>query len=181
MATTVQLAGATKIRVAIPNVNLGNGTGNLADFGWTRNGATVTYEDYFLDVPGDQHGGDDGPPIEVQWLGSIARIRCEMTKWDFDIFEEIAARVASTTFGLSDISNTSANEKTPGQLMFTGAKTLRVLLLNANDIRNFPRCLVRSGIECNYATKYTSPIIEFEAHADGTSPIPILHNKVTSG
>lgn len=170
MAVEVFLAGVTLIKVAQPSVNLGDGSGILVDLGYSRNGVTVAYEDFFHDVPGDQNGGDDGPPIETQWLGSLARIRCELTKYDDTIFKALAARVAGTTYG-------STASKTVGQLMFSGAKTTRVLLSNSNDTRNFNRCIIRAAIDVNYATKYTSPIIEFEAHADGNG---VLHNTSSS-
>lgn len=160
MATQVHLAGDTKIQVAQPGITLpGGSSGSYVDLGWSRNGVTVSYEDFFLDVPGDEYGGDDGPPIEIQWLGSIARIRCELTKYAKDVLFEIASRVNPTAWGaLAD----------PGYLLFTNASITKVQLININDKRVFPNCIIRAAIEYNYATKYTSPIIEFEAHADGS-------------
>lgn len=181
MAIAVEVVGPALVCVAQSGVNLPgtpvntDGAGNLVHLGYTRNGVTLSYEDYFLDVPGDQHGGDDGPPIEVQWLGSIARIRCEFTKWDEDVFEAIAARVSTETFG--DPGNFVV-----GHLMFSNESTTRVLVLPqplvAGKVRNFPRCFIRAAIEINHASKYSSPIVEFEAHKDASG---ILHNKITSG
>ena len=49
--------------------------GAQASLGYTRNGVDITFEGFFLDVMGDETGGDDGPPIDRQYLGEIARIR----------------------------------------------------------------------------------------------------------
>ena len=63
MPPQIQVAGLAPIKV----------DGEL--LGYTRNGADTTKEAYWLDVPGDENGGDDGPPIDVQYLGEIARVR----------------------------------------------------------------------------------------------------------
>ena len=68
MANLVHVAGLALIKISF------GGSGYL-ELGYTRNGADITHEGFFLDVPGDENGGDEGPPIEIQFLGEIARVR----------------------------------------------------------------------------------------------------------
>lgn len=155
----------------------GNPLATLTELGITRNGVTVSYEHFYYDVPSDEFGGDDGPPADVQWLGSVARIRCEFTKYNRSILDAVLGLVQGSTFGDMNVQS-SAESKYPGELMFTPMNYTRVLLYNQlGDRRNFPRCFIRAPHEQNYATKYASPIVEFEAHVhDYGGGVWQLHN-----
>ena len=158
MAAAVLVAGATAVSV---------GTGAAAALealGYTRNGVIVRKDAFWLNVPGDENGGDDGPPIEIQYLGEIAIVRLELTKFDTAIIAKLAARLRGGTEGTPG---------TVGQLIFSGSKDYRLLLNNTNDVINFPRAIPRGAYEKNRASKYTTAILEFECHKDGSG---VLHN-----
>lgn len=164
MAVEIHVPGWCQVFVQQRTASPSNITA-LTELGRTRNGVTVSYEHFWYDVPGDEFGGDDGPPIDSQWLGSIARIRCEFTKYDRSLLFNVLGLFAGSTFGRMGAQNTAV--KYPGNLIFSTNAYLRVLLKpQIGDTRNFPRCIIRSPHEQNYATKYASPIVEFEAHAD---------------
>jgi hypothetical protein len=152
----------------------------LTELGITRNGVTVSYENFWYDVPGDEHGGDDGPPIDSQWLGAIARIRCEFTKYNRSVLEAVLGMMQGSTFGDMN-TQASLSSKYPGELVFTPINYTRVLLNNSiGDRRNFPRCFIRAPHEQNYSTKYASPIVEFEAHVhDFGDGEVVVHNTST--
>lgn len=158
MALAVWVGGATLIQVGT------GGAGALEDLGYNRNNVDTIKEGFFLDVPGDQNGGDDGPPIEIQYLGEIARVRVEMTKFDNTIADKVRARVQSGTAGT--ISSV-------GALMFAGTLFMRLRLTNANLIRNFPRAIPRGAIEIGRGSKFSTFVCEFECHKDNSG---ILYN-----
>lgn len=160
MPATVQLAGACQVKVASTTLT-------LSLLGYTRNYANVAKEAFFVDVPGDENGGDDGPPIEIIYLGEIARIRLELTKYDNVIANNVRMRVDAATAGVPS---------TPGTLMFSANKGMRVLLDAPNDPRNFPNCIPRQAIEIGRGTKWSTFVCEFEAHKDATG---VLYNAVT--
>lgn len=130
--------------------------------GFTRNGAEISATGYFLDVPGDEHGGDDGPPIDVQYMGEIASVRLELTKWDLALGRTVESRRNSGTGG---------SPGTAGALMFGGVAgsslAFRVLVNTATAAqrRNFLRCFPRNVIEINKGTRFSTLVVEFEAHA----------------
>jgi len=162
MAEAVQVAGVAEVKT-------GTGTaGALEVFGKTRAGADVRSQGYWIDVPGDDHGGDQGPPIDVQYLGETARIRLEMTKWDETVAAKVRSRLASGAEGTPG---------TAGTLMFGDDKTIRVLLNTTSGPMNFPRCFLRNEWEINKGTKYSTLILEFEAHKDATG---VLYNSTTT-
>lgn len=153
MAASVNNAGAVTVKI-----DDGQG-GGLQTLGYTRNGADETSEVHWLDVPGDQNGGDDGPPIEVQYMGEIRRVRLELTKWDTAVAALIKARVAGATDGIP---------ATPGTMIFTQAKGFRLVLDGngsvANLDQNYIACIPRMPIEVNKGTKYATLVCEFECH-----------------
>jgi len=143
---------------------VGTGAGDdLEALGYTRNGAECTAEAFMLDVPGDENGGDDGPPVEIEYLGELYRIRVEMTKFDPAIADKVACRLKGGTVGVPGI---------PGQLVFAGDKHFRLLIkpISPADgetaVRpwNFFRAVPKGAIEINKGTKYSTLIMEWECH-----------------
>ncbi len=157
MAASVVVAGVAEVQI------YSTAGAAMAILGYTRNGVEITKEGFFLDVPGDSNGGDDGPPIDVQYHGETARIRCELTKFDNALADEIKGRIADL-----DTNSTPGTPPGAGVLMFAGAEAIRLLINSASDPINFPRVFPRFPIEQNRGTKFSTLIVEFEAHANGS-------------
>ena len=130
--------------------------------GFTRNGAEIRHEAHFADIPGDENGGDEGPPIEIVHLGEMVRVRLELTKYDATQALNVMARVKGGVAGQPPAA---------GTLMFANNKHRRVTLDtriggNSTVPANFPRCIVREPIELNKGTKFSTLVIEFTAYKD---------------
>lgn len=76
MAATPQVTGPCEVQV-----NTGT-AGALASLGWSREGIEPRRTRLLVNVPGDQNGGEEGNPIEIQDLGGFYRVHMELTKWD---------------------------------------------------------------------------------------------------
>ena len=163
MAVGVQVFGAAKVSV------------DDEELGYTRNGADLTDEAFFVDVPGDENGGDEGPPVDIQYLGGIARLRLELTKFDPAVADKIIARIKGATIGqVSDGTNP------PGTLLFNGTRTFVVKIVNpgadpphtggAGTI-TFNRAILRNPAEINKGTKFSTLILEIEGHKDDSGII----------
>lgn len=161
MAVEVVVCGLAIVKIQVP-------AGSLETLGYSRNGVTVSEEAHHLDVPGDENGGDEGPPVDVQILGETARVRLELTKIDTAVADKIRARVAAGTAG---------TPPTAGTLMFGGSKAIRLLIHSTTSPINFPRAFPRNAIELNRGTKYSTFVCEFECHKDGSG---VLYNSTTS-
>ena len=136
--------------------------GAQASLGYTRNGVDITFEGFFLDVMGDENGGDDGPPIDSQYLGEIARIRCELTKWDAAEALNVMERHADSAAGSPLI--------TPGNALINqDGGYLALELTSANRTYTFPKVFPRNAIELNKGTKFSTFTCEFEAHRFGAT------------
>ena len=160
MAVQPNYAGAANIKV-----DAGAG---LEQLGYTENGAEISVQQYTLDVPGDENGGDAGPPIDVQHMGETAEIRLTMTKWETTVADKIAARIAGGTTGTPYAT---------GTMMFNESKTYRLLVHTPTTPMNFPRVIFKGAIEINKGTKFSRFIVTATAYKNGSG---VLYNATTS-
>jgi len=162
MAAAVVVAGACLVR---------SGTGSasaLEDLGYSINGIEITEKVYTSDVPGDQNGGDEGPPIDIQYFGETHTIRMELSKYD----ATVAAKIQPKQLG-----GTAGTIGTAGTLYGAGSKSFRILLTATNFTRNYLACVPRGEpISLNAGTKFTKLVLEFEAQASGGT----IYNTTTS-
>lgn len=141
-------------------VRTGTGSSSaLEDLGYTENGPEIDGEAFWLDVHGDQRGGDAGPPIDVQYIGEIVKVRLVLTRYDTAVLDKVICRLLAGTAGVTG---------TPGTLMFEETKYVRLLLSPTSRPRNFVRAILRGVFGINKGTKHSKPTLDFECHADGT-------------
>lgn len=156
MAYQVVVAGAQLIRTSIAS----GPSGSLADLGYTANGVTITIEPHTKNVPSDDKGGEDGIPTDVQDLGDIHRIRCELTKYD----PAQALLLEGRVYGSS-----SGSAKTPGTLIFAGSKYFKLVLATTAGvaIRTYTAAtIVRTPQDVNKGSIYSRYVVEFECFPD---------------
>jgi len=130
--------------------------GALEDLGYSINGVEITETVLETDVPGDQNGGDEGPPIDIQYLGQIDRVRMELSKYDIAVADKIRARLLGGTAGVIG---------TPGTLIAGTSVFYRLLILPTTNPRNYVAAIPREPIEVNRGTKFSRLVLEFECHA----------------
>ncbi len=159
MAEQINVARKTTVLVDLAD---GNG---LVTLGTGADMPVITDEAYWFDVPGDSHGGPQGPPIDIQYLGQVRRGRVEMSRFDNVVYERMKSRMANTADG-----NTVADADI-GNLMIQDSKTIRVLFRSTNRVRNFPIAFVRDSIELPQGTKYSGLLMIFEAHRNQTTGV----------
>lgn len=162
MAEQVNVAGAVLVKV---------GTGSasaLESLGYSINGVDIQEDVYTGDVPGDQNGGDSGPPIEIQYFGEVHRISLDLSKYDPAIAAKIQPKYKGGTAGVVG---------TPGSLFFAAGTYFRLLLLGTNFTRNYLGAIPRQPMGINVGTKFSVQRFIFECHAvSGT-----VWNVTTSG
>ncbi len=163
MASSVNKDGLCNVKIAAPF------DGSLEHLGYSRNGVEPDQEPYFDEVPGDQNGGDQGPPIEIQYLGEIVRVRLEMTRFDDAVADKIRKRCPGAA--------TVGTPHTTGTLLFAEEEYFRLLLHSPTNPMNFPRAIPKGAITANKGTKWQTFTCEFECHKDENG---VLWNETTS-
>lgn len=137
-------------------VSVGTGVaGALEALGYSINGVEI-FENVFMgDVPGDQNGGDEGPPIDIQYFGQVDRVRMELSKYDQAIADKIRPRL---------LGGSAGTVGTPGTLVAGGAVYYRLLINPTTLPRNYLAAVPREPIEVNRGTKFSRLVLEFECH-----------------
>lgn len=164
MASTVHVAGAAQIKLDTGSSNA------LEELGYTINGAEIREEIFMENVPGDENGGDAGPPIDVQYFGEVHHVRLELSKWD----ASIAAKVLPVLYG-----GTAGVTGTPGTLMAQGSKTYRLVINSSTEPRNYPRAFLRNQKETNKGTKFSRLVLDFECHASAAGGGTVYNTTVS--
>lgn len=126
--------------------------------GYTRNGADVRGKGFFGDVPGDENGGEAGPPIDIQYFGETASVRLELTKYDPTVAAKALARLKGSAEGVVG---------TAGTLMFGDSMTASLSIAPpAGQALMFGRAFLRGDWEINRGSRYSTLVLEFECHKD---------------
>lgn len=160
MAEQINVAGASPVYI-----DRGSG---LQMLGYTASGVDLGGQAHFLDIPGDQNGGDQGPPIEIQYFGETMDIRLDLTKYDPVLAELIEARLSGAEAG---------TPPTSGSLVFGSGGAMRLVIASPSRPRNFPRAVPRGAFQINKGTRYSRFIVDFTAYKSASG---ILWNTTTS-
>ena len=170
MADQVNVTGRVIVKVQFTA-----GQGNLLTLGEQMDMTDVERRAFWHNVPGDRHGGPQGPPIEVQYLGEIAIIRIELSRWDPDVWDTLQKRKAIATKGKTLLTEV-------GTLMLASTP-IRLLLHSTTRPENYPCCILREAIQYGMGTKFSTAVAQFEAHrmpATGWAAEGVLQDAVTT-
>ncbi|MDE2104187.1 MAG: hypothetical protein KGL39_43525 [Patescibacteria group bacterium] len=178
MAITPITDGPTKVQV-------GTGAGNaLQDLGYTRNGVNGVSNGFFLPIPCDDNGGDEGPPADIQYLGETWQLEMEFTKFDVVVMDTVTPRLLGGQAGLPGTATGGITYTAGGlgALMFSGGYTIRTLLTpqtSAGNARpkNFPQVVFQEPMQINKGTRFSTWITRGTAYRNGAG---VLWNTQTS-
>lgn len=161
MAVAIIVHGKTPVFVGT------GASGAMEALGLTRNQADVVHQPFFVNVPGDANGGDEGPPIDVQYMGEICMIRLELSSYDPAVAERLKARVLGGDPGY--VATVGGTRIGAGMLMLAGGYYTRVCLASPVYPKNFPIAIIRGANEFGMGTKFSTFVTEFEVHAHPTT------------
>lgn len=149
MAAAIQVAGLVTIQVDTGSAHA------LETLGYSINGVEIEENIFTLPVHGDEHGGDAGPPIDIQYLGQVDTVRMELSKWDDAVLDRIRARLWNSGFTTPAAGQVlSANI---GALFFGGGFYYRLALDAANSgfDRDYIRVIFQEPIIVNRGVKHS--------------------------
>lgn len=156
MAVQIEVKGPALIKIASP------AGGSLEILGYTNNGVEITEEIYTGRVDGDQNGGEEGPPLDLQYFGEVHIVQMTLTKFDKAVLNKIRASYAGATAGTPG---------TPGTLMFQDEKAFRLLIASTNDPRNYTNVVFHRPKTLNVGTKHQRAIVVAECHKHPTTGV----------
>src|SRR5262245_32056602 len=141
MSATPQNHGKAAILVDTGSSNA------LELLGYTRNGADVSTEGFWIDIPGDENGGDSGPPIEIQYLPEMARVRLEFTKFDQTVMDKVLRK-------LNTLTKVAGSIGVAGTFVFANAYSFRLVIDTPTQPRNFWRAVPRAPTQRNMGVRF---------------------------
>ena len=159
MPATPQVSGACEVLVDT------GASRALESFGWTSNGADFGQNRQTLPIPGDQNGGDNGVPIEIQDMGGTIPVRLEMTKWDSVVGNKI--RRINNPVATAFSSVPLGGVVTPGTFIVANGGYFRLLLkpVDTSWAHNFV-CAIPEGepFHINLGAKHSRLIVSFTCY-----------------
>lgn len=175
MAEYIQIAGHSSIWIGFPEDRDSGGLyAKMTEVGEQLDETQLAVQSFFHDVPGDRHGGPQGPPIERQILGQIVRGVLNLSRFDPEVRRRLHRHNAFATEGTILAAEI-------GSLLFRD-RGFRIVIVpgKANVIPtqvpalqdagkdyfawNFPCVMINDAIECGQGTKFSALRFAFEAH-----------------
>lgn len=129
-------------------------TFNAIQLGYSRDGASIRIEPRWIDVPSDDFGGASGAPSDAQFVGAIASVSVDLTKYE-------AADVRRLT-SFAGTSGSAGVFPSFGTLMRQDLITESLLLDGVNEDWVFATAFVRAAIEVNKGTRFSTFNLGFE-------------------
>lgn len=145
MAIQHEMAGAVLVKY------------NGASLGYTRDGAQIRIEPRFIDIPSDYYGGQSGAPADVQVVGAIATVQCEMPHYDKAECHKL------TAFYKAGVAGTLPAF---GTLLRQGSLHAVLLLDGVNEDWTFNQAIIRQAVELNKGTRFSTFVCGFECWVD---------------
>jgi hypothetical protein len=148
---------------------VGSGTaGALEYLGYTINGVRITERTFITGIPGDENGGDSGPPVDYQKFGDQHFINLELGKYVNSVLVKVASRWNNPTGAAIAV----------GTLFNCNNYSFRVLLIGPNFTRNYVSCIPMDDIErAPLGSQFTRASLTFVASVSGG----VLFNTVDTG
>lgn len=118
----------------------------------------ITPRPFYNDIYSDQYGGQQGPPVDVQYLGETIDINFSLTTWNEVAINLLKRRAINAVRG-------QVNQNEIGNFVLR-SHSLRFLINTADtdDIRNFWCCLARQPVPIGMGTKWAEYRISLTAY-----------------
>lgn len=167
MAQAITYTGP--VNVVFQSASEPNGGNTDVALGYSRDGAQIRIMPSYSDVKSDLTGGEQGVPLDRQFLGAIARINVDLTKYDLALVHKVisfcgASDQANAEAGrMQEMGKLQRQEDHHGYLRLSGSK--------ANIV--FKNAYVVDGSEFNVGMRASAYRLTFEAwmssYGDGTT------------
>lgn len=167
MSSYIQVAGKSEIYLGFPD----NSYASLIHVGEQMDETSLTVTKFTHDVPGDSHGGPQGPPIEKQQLGMTVSGRFQLSKWNpiaKRLIEKHGVNAVEGKMAASEIGSLVIRDRS-FRIVIAPSKANVIPFGNEDAgkdwfFRNFPCCVVSDPIEYGQGTKFSVLSFSFEAH-----------------
>jgi len=134
---------------------------NAVSLGYSQDGASIRIDPRWIDIASDDWGGASGAPADAQIVGATATVSAQLTKYD-------AAQCRKLT-SFQNMAGAAGVLPAFGTLMRQDSKVQALLLDGVNEDWTFAQAFVRSAIEVNKGTRYSTFMLGWECWLNNTT------------
>lgn len=131
--------------------------------GYSEDRIQIDETPFFHEVKSDGYGGSEGPPCDVQYLGSIVYVRCALNR-----FNEARIRTIAPLdrYGGKTGSLTAGTMPPSGWYMRQDGGMEELILSSKEYLVTFSKSVLRQGRKWTMGTRHQAFILMFECHID---------------
>jgi len=131
------------------------------DLGYSEDRIQIDETPFFHEVKSDGFGGSEGPPCDVQYLGSVVYVRCMLNRFNGDNLKKLSGITGDFGF----VVNTPTMPRSGWYMRQDGG--MEELLLSSKEyVLTFTKAVLRQGRKWSMGTRHQSFILLFECHID---------------
>lgn len=134
-------------------------TFNGYQLGVSRDGVTIRIEPRWAEIPTDDFGGSGGTPSDIQHLGALAHVQCDLNAYDEAEVHKLTSFVAGGSAGIMPQI---------GTLMKQESKTSTLLLDGKNQDWTFDVAFPQQPQEVNKGTRFSTFVLGFTCLINNT-------------
>lgn len=122
-------------------IKLNTGTsGAWEDLGRCQDGVSIREMLYSEEVHGDDRGGPQGPPVDINYLGEAHNVRLQLYRYDPAVLSKVAGRVKTT-------AKSEGAVMPPGHLLVDTADAFQLVIDGSGFTRKYERAIPTGAIE----------------------------------
>jgi len=133
------------------------------ELGYSEDRIQIDETPFFHEVKSDGFGGSEGPPCDVQYLGSLVYVRCALNR-----FNEVRIRTIAPLdrYGGPTGYLAPGTMPPPGWYMRQDGGMEELVLSSKEYIVTFTKAVLRQGRKWSMGTRHQAFILLFECHID---------------
>ena len=130
------------------------------DLGYSEDRIQIDETPFFHEVKSDGFGGSEGPPCDVQYLGSLVYVRCSLNRFD-DTNIRLISRI-----DYGGPANADGEMLPAGWYMRQDGGMEELVLSSKQYTVTFTKAVLRQGRKWSMGTRHQAFILMFECHID---------------
>ena len=132
------------------------------ELGYSEDRIQIDETPFFHEVKSDGFGGSEGPPCDVQYLGSVVYVRCMLNRFNNANLKTIGS------IATDDYEHVSAPGIMPraGWYMRQDDGMEELILSSKEYVVTFTKAVLRQGRKWSMGTRHQAFILLFECHID---------------
>jgi hypothetical protein len=129
------------------------------ELGYAEDKVQIAEQPFWHEVHADSHGGAEGPPCDVQYIGSLVYVTCLLNRFN-EANLRVIGRIAASK------STTDGTMPPTGWYMRQDSGMEQLTLTNKSYTLSYPKAILKQGRSFNAGTRHQAFALTFECHVN---------------